>query len=134
MSSVRFSPFSKKTVILSSQQQPQQQTPMNPLPSGIPRQHPVSQQQMHRKSTTPTNIPAPVSMIPKPKKPCDQVTYSDTDEDERDFFDEEEENSDLSNENLSREERFVLLHTARVEPMGQENLSGNVTPVNEMQC
>uniref|UniRef100_A0A2M3Z0W2 Angiomotin C-terminal domain-containing protein n=1 Tax=Anopheles braziliensis TaxID=58242 RepID=A0A2M3Z0W2_9DIPT len=37
-----------------------------------------------------------------------------------------------SNENLSREERYVLSH-ARVEPQGEENLQGNVTPVNELQ-
>uniref|UniRef100_A0A6E8WAA8 Angiomotin C-terminal domain-containing protein n=1 Tax=Anopheles coluzzii TaxID=1518534 RepID=A0A6E8WAA8_ANOCL len=37
-----------------------------------------------------------------------------------------------SNENLSREERYVLSH-ARVEPQGEENLQGNVTPVNEIQ-
>lgn len=28
-----------------------------------------------------------------------------------------------SNENLSREERYVVRHTARVEPQGQENQS-----------
>lgn len=38
-----------------------------------------------------------------------------------------------SNENLSHEERYVLRHTARVEPQGQENLDGNITPVNEIQ-
>uniref|UniRef100_A0A182WJ41 Angiomotin_C domain-containing protein n=1 Tax=Anopheles minimus TaxID=112268 RepID=A0A182WJ41_9DIPT len=37
-----------------------------------------------------------------------------------------------SNENLSREERYVLSH-ARVEPQGEENLQGNITPVNEVQ-
>ncbi|XP_058055217.1 uncharacterized protein LOC131206617 [Anopheles bellator] len=37
-----------------------------------------------------------------------------------------------STENLSREERYVLSH-ARVEPQGEENLQGSVTPVNEMQ-
>lgn len=30
-----------------------------------------------------------------------------------------------SNENLSREERYVVRHTARVEPQGQENHSQN---------
>lgn len=38
--------------------------------------------------------------------------------------------TDLSNsiENLSMEERFVLRHTARVEPQGQENLQDNLIP------
>lgn len=30
-----------------------------------------------------------------------------------------------SNENLSHEERYVIRHTARQEPQGQENLSSN---------
>lgn len=36
--------------------------------------------------------------------------------------------TDISNsiENLSMEERYVLRHTARVEPQGQENLSENI--------
>jgi len=39
-----------------------------------------------------------------------------------------------SNENLSKEERFVLKHTARVEPQGQEKLEdGKVTPTNDNQ-
>lgn len=37
-----------------------------------------------------------------------------------------------SNENLSKEERFVIKHTARVEPQGQENLQGGkITPVGD---
>lgn len=37
-----------------------------------------------------------------------------------------------STENLTREERYVLRH-ARVEPQGEENMQGSVTPVNEIQ-
>lgn len=53
-------------------------------------------------------------------------SFSDTDDDEQDYFDED------SDANLSREERYVLLQP-RAEPQGQENLSGNVTPVNDSQ-
>ena len=56
----------------------------------------------------------------------EKPVYSDTDDDEQDYFDDE------SDGKLSREERFVLLHP-RAEPQGQENLSGNVTPVNDAQ-
>lgn len=56
----------------------------------------------------------------------DASTFSDTDDDEQDYFDND------SNANLSREERYVLLQP-RAEPQGQENLSGNVTPVNDAQ-
>ncbi|XP_035784514.1 uncharacterized protein LOC118462695 [Anopheles albimanus] len=54
-----------------------------------------------------------------PKYPGADLSGSDTD-------------VSTSNENLSREERYVLSH-ARVEPQGEENLQGNVTPVNELQ-
>lgn len=56
----------------------------------------------------------------------EKPVFSDTDDDEQDYFDDE------SDANLSREERYVLLHP-RAEPQGQENLSGNVTPVNDAQ-
>lgn len=56
----------------------------------------------------------------------DPAAFSDTDDDEQDYFDND------SNANLSREERYVLLQP-RAEPQGQENLSGNVTPVNDAQ-
>lgn len=37
-----------------------------------------------------------------------------------------------SNENLSKEERYVIKHMARVEPQGQENLQGGkITPVGD---
>jgi hypothetical protein len=116
---MRFSPFatSNKNAILSAQQQPQQQTPI---------QQNLALRQ-HRKSATPTNIPVPK---PKDKKMVHDLKtsgFSDTDEDdEQDYFDEE------SDANLSREERYVLLQP-RAEPQGQENLSGNVTPVNDNQ-
>jgi hypothetical protein len=115
---MRFSPFSasNKAAILSAQQQPQQQTPI---------QQTVTMRQ-HRKSATPTNIPVPtpktVIREPKPKN----TGFSDTDDDEQDYFNDE------LDENLSREDRFVLLQP-RAEPQGQENLSGNVTPVNDTQ-
>uniref|UniRef100_A0A182INA1 Angiomotin_C domain-containing protein n=1 Tax=Anopheles atroparvus TaxID=41427 RepID=A0A182INA1_ANOAO len=58
--------------------------------------------------------------LPKyPGSPIGSLSGSDTD-------------VSTSNENLSREERYVLSH-ARVEPQGEENLQGSVTPVNEMQ-
>uniref|UniRef100_A0A182XZ06 Angiomotin_C domain-containing protein n=1 Tax=Anopheles stephensi TaxID=30069 RepID=A0A182XZ06_ANOST len=58
--------------------------------------------------------------LPKyPGSPIGSLSGSDTD-------------VSTSNENLSREERYVLSH-ARVEPQGEENLQGNVTPVNEIQ-
>lgn len=109
---MRFSPFSatNKNAILSAQQQPQQQTPIQ---QGV-----IMRQQ--RKSATPTNIPIPTSKHNEIKN----TGFSDTDDDEPDYFDEE---SDI---NLSREERYVLLQP-RAEPQGQENLSGNVTPVND---
>lgn len=120
---MRFSPFASsgsKNGILSAQQQPQQQTPI---------QQNVTMRQ-HRKSATPTNIPVPTPKavmreaknIPEPKN----TGFSDTDDDEHDFFDDD------SDANLSREERYVLLQP-RAEPQGQENLSGNVTPVNDTQ-
>ncbi|CRK90729.1 CLUMA_CG004421, isoform A [Clunio marinus] len=49
---------------------------------------------------------------------------SDTDVTDLDLFDDE------INSKLSREERYVLLQP-RAEPQGQENYSGNVTPVND---
>ncbi|KAL7049130.1 hypothetical protein ACKWTF_003608 [Chironomus riparius] len=119
-SNLRFSPFastnSKKSVILSAQQQPQQQTPA------------ITAVRM-RKSATPTNIPMPKAQIVREQKPPQEIkppNFSDTDDDEQDYFEDE------SDGNLSKEERYVLLQP-RAEPQGQENLSGNVTPVNDNQ-
>lgn len=123
-SGMRFSPFSpsaNKNVILSAQQQPQQQTPI---------QHQNVTMRQHRKSATPTNIPVPTPKVvmreTKPVPELKNTGFSDTDDDEQDYFDDE------SDANLSREERYVLLQP-RAEPQGQENLSGNVTPVNDTQ-
>lgn len=81
----------------------------------------------HRKSATPTNIPVPTPKIRESKQTANKgAGFSDTDDDEQDYFDDE------SDANLSREERYVLLQP-RAEPQGQENLSGNVTPVNDSQ-
>ncbi|XP_053664370.1 uncharacterized protein LOC128713534 [Anopheles marshallii] len=64
--------------------------------------------------------PPTSSGLPKyPGSPIGSLSGSDTD-------------VSTSNENLSREERYVLSH-ARVEPQGEENLQGNITPVNEIQ-
>src|SRR5690349_9872102 len=118
---MRFSPFASanKNVILSAQQQPQQQTP-------IPQNNVTMRQ--HRKSATPTNIPVPtpktMSRETKAMHEAKNPSFSDTDDDEQDYFDDD------SDANLSREERYVLLQP-RAEPQGQENLSGNVTPVND---
>jgi len=117
---MRFSPFSaaNKNIILSAQQQPQQQTP---IPPGVQVVRP------QRKSATPTNIPVPTPKIKLPMQQQPEIKgFSDTDDDEQDYFDED------SDANLSREERYVLLQP-RAEPQGQENLSGNVTPVNDTQ-
>lgn len=119
---MRFSPFASanKNAILSAQQQPQQQTPIT--------QNVVIRQ--HRKSATPTNIPVPtpktVVRETKAMQEAKNPSFSDTDDDEQDYFDDD------SDANLSREERYVLLQP-RAEPQGQENLSGNVTPVNDSQ-
>lgn len=116
---MRFSPFSSnnKSAILSSQQQPQQQTPI---------QQTVTMR-TNRKSATPTNIPVPKVVMRETKTVHEPKNAGfDTDEDEHDFFDDE------SDSNLSKEERYVLLQP-RAEPQGQENLSGNVTPVNDQR-
>lgn len=104
-SNLRFSPFAstnnKKTVILSAQQQPQQQTPA------------ITAVRM-RKSATPTNIPMPKAQIvrePKPPQEIKPTNFSDTDDDEQDYFEDE------SDGNLSKEERYVLL-----QPRGKHDL------------
>lgn len=118
---MRFSQFTSgnKNVILSAQQQPQQQTPL---------QAPIVTLRQHRKSATPTNIPVPKTVVREAKvmQESKNAGFSDTDDDEHDYFDDE------SDATLSREERYVLLQP-RAEPQGQENLSGNVTPVNDTQ-
>lgn len=98
---------------MSAQQQPQQQTPALPV-------------RQQRKSATPTNIPKPTPPKTLVKATQDiNKSFSDTDDDdEHDYF---EDDCDV---NLSKEERYVLLQP-RAEPQGQENLSGNVTPVND---
>jgi hypothetical protein len=116
---LRFSQFSStnngnknnKNVILSAQQQPQQQTPAIPV--------------RQRKSATPTNIPISTNAKAIMREVKDLKNFSDTD-DEHDYFEDD------CDANLSKEERFVLLQP-RAEPQGQENLSGNVTPVNDNQ-
>lgn len=119
---MRFSPFApntNKAAILSAQQQPQQQTPI---------QQTVTMRQ-YKKSAAPTNIPVPMSKVVRDTKPVQEVNasgFSDTEDDEKDFYDDEYD------VNLSKEERYVLLQP-RAEPQGQENLSGNVTPVNDTQ-
>lgn len=117
---VRFSPFSSATKppILSAQQQPQQQTPVQQQQAVVMRQN--------RNSGPPSNPSNPKIIIRENKSMHESEKFSDTDDDEQDYFDDE------SDANLSREERYVLLHP-RAEPQGQENLSGNVTPVNDAQ-
>lgn len=95
-SNLRFSQFvsanSKKNAILSAQQQPQQQTPAVTL--------------RQRKSATPTNIPMPKPQIVREQKPLQEIkstNFSDTDDDEQDYFEDE------NDVNLSKEERYVLL-------------------------
>lgn len=64
----------------------------------------------------------PVMKVPpKPKQYTVKNSLSGSDTD-----------ASTSNENLSKEERYVIKHTARVEPQGQENLqAGKITPVND---
>jgi hypothetical protein len=125
---LRFSQFatasgSAAKKIMSASQQPQQQTPALPV--------------RQRKSATPTNIPVPTSKAlvretvattkaAQQQEIVKNPNFSDTDDDEHDYFEDE------SDVNLSKEERYVLLQP-RAEPQGQENLSGNVTPVNDSQ-
>lgn len=99
-SNMRFSPFSSTNnssvkKIMSAQQQPQQQTPA--IPVAI----------RQRKSATPTNIPMPKPQIvreaQKPQQELKVTNFSDTDDDEQDYFEDE------SDGNLSKEERYVLL-------------------------
>ena len=94
------------------------QVNQNVVKQQIPQQQ-VPQQQTPVKPTNPANGNAkPAPSYPAPVN--DSLSGSDTD-------------VSTSNENLSREERYVLKHTARVEPQGEENLQGSVTPVNEIQ-
>ena len=124
---IRFSPFSSgnKNTILSAQQHPQQPNQSQHTPV---RQNVTMRQ--HRKSATPTNIPVPTQKtVVRENKSIQNVNnmgFSDTDDDEQDYFDDD------SDTTLSREDRYVLLQP-RAEPQGQENLSGNVTPVNDTQ-
>jgi hypothetical protein len=94
---MRFSPFNQnnKNIILSSQQQPQPQ--QNPTVS-------ARHQQQLRKSGTPSSSSMTATL--KTVKSNETLTHSgsDTDDDERDFFDEE----DVSDLPLSKEERYVL--------------------------
>jgi hypothetical protein len=88
-----------------------QTTSAQPKPQQIPQQQtPVKPASQGNGKPAPA-YPAPVS---------ESLSGSETD-------------VSTSNENLSREERYVLKHTARVEPQGEENIQGNVTPVNEIQ-
>lgn len=115
--SLRFLPFvSANKVILSAQQQPQQQTAT---------QQNLTLRQI-RKSATPTNIPVSTTKaFTRENKSVQNTKYSNF-SDNDDYSDNE---LDIDT-NLSKEDRYVLLQP-RKEPQGQENyLSGNVTPVN----
>uniref|UniRef100_A0A182JNC2 Angiomotin_C domain-containing protein n=1 Tax=Anopheles christyi TaxID=43041 RepID=A0A182JNC2_9DIPT len=108
---------SSQTSSIASQQQPQvpslpfMRPPMVVTSSGASMLPPPP---------CPQTPPAGSNVLPKyPGSPNGSLSGSDTD-------------VSTSNENLSREERYVLSH-ARVEPQGEENLQGNVTPVNEIQ-
>nr|XP_019549430.2 uncharacterized protein LOC109419657 [Aedes albopictus]XP_029724701.1 uncharacterized protein LOC109419657 [Aedes albopictus]XP_029724702.1 uncharacterized protein LOC109419657 [Aedes albopictus]XP_029724703.1 uncharacterized protein LOC109419657 [Aedes albopictus] len=73
------------------------------------------QQAQQQCQTTQTSVP------PSPKYSAMSGSLSGSDTD-----------VSTSTENLTREERYVLRH-ARVEPQGEENMQGSVTPVNEIQ-
>ncbi|XP_062540701.1 uncharacterized protein LOC134208780 [Armigeres subalbatus] len=73
------------------------------------------QQAQQQSQTTQTSVP------PSPKYSAMSGSLSGSDTD-----------VSTSTENLTREERYVLRH-ARVEPQGEENMQGSVTPVNEVQ-
>lgn len=98
---IRFSPFSSASQNINNNNnkimQNQQQTQLQQSQQNQ-QQHQQQQQQGKNKNFNIQNF-----------------NYSDSE-------------TDLSNsiENLSLEERFVLRHTARVEPQGQENLQENM--------
>ncbi|XP_058828371.1 uncharacterized protein LOC131688216 [Topomyia yanbarensis] len=90
--------------------------PPPPLPQQQQQQPQSSSQQAQQQSQT-TQTSASAS--PKYAAIGGSLSGSDTD-------------VSTSTENLTREERYVLRH-ARVEPQGEENMHGNITPVNEIQ-
>lgn len=89
------------------------------LPPGAGQQHQSSvggqQAAQQQSQTTQTSS----GVLPKYSAISGSLSGSDTD-------------VSTSSENLTREERYVLRH-ARVEPQGEENMQGSVTPVNEIQ-
>ncbi|XP_058466912.1 uncharacterized protein LOC131439647 [Malaya genurostris] len=87
-------------------------------PPPLPQQQPQSSsQQAQQQQSQPTQTATSAS--PKYAAISGSLSGSDTD-------------VSTSTENLTQEERYVLRH-ARVEPQGEENMQGNVTPVNEIQ-
>lgn len=77
----------------------------------------VMQQQQQQSQQQPVMMRVP----PKPKQYMMQQQQSESDTD-----------VSTSNENLSKEERYVIKHMARVEPQGQENMQGGkITPVGD---
>jgi hypothetical protein len=80
-----------------------------------------SQIKTGRKSTNSSNIPVPASKGYSTSR-GNNSPYRNKNE-----FSESEDFGDETN--LSREESIVLLQP-RMQPQGQENLSGNVTPTN----
>lgn len=89
--------------------------PSPPLPQQTSAGNNGPQQAQQQCQTTQTSI----SSSPKYSAMSSSLSGSDTD-------------VSTSTENLTREERYVLRH-ARVEPQGEENMQGSVTPVNEIQ-
>lgn len=91
------------------QQQQRLQSPQHQPPSSIqPQQH-------HQPQQTPLPL-AP----PQYSSATNSLSGSETD-------------ISTSNENLSMEQRYVLRHTPRVEPQGQENLQETAQSGNENQ-
>uniref|UniRef100_A0A336MZ68 CSON008045 protein n=1 Tax=Culicoides sonorensis TaxID=179676 RepID=A0A336MZ68_CULSO len=104
---IRYSPFNGKSnpSVMQQQQQQQQKGGQVPVVMRVPpkpKQYVSSVQQQQQTQQLDLNL-----------------SGSDTD-------------VSTSNENLSKEERYVIKHMARVEPQGQENLqSGKATPVGD---
>ncbi|XP_063701887.1 myb-like protein AA [Culicoides brevitarsis] len=82
----------------------------------------VMQQQQQQQAQQ--QQPVMMRVPPKPKQYMMQQQQNPQSESDTDVS--------TSNENLSKEERYVIKHMARVEPQGQENMQGGkVTPVGD---
>lgn len=99
---IRYSSFNKNNVTSVMQQQQQQQNMKQ--------------------------VPVMMRVPPKPKQYLHTMQQQQMDQN----LSGSDTDVSTSNENLSKEERYVIKHMARVEPQGQENLQGGkTTPVGD---